>query len=403
MWIPRFAYKLNNDNKTFDVKFLIGTTDYFYNDKGELQKATRATADSSPDTTKEYAVHPAFANESNIGFINGGWDSELTGIWVAKFEAGYADIGSQQESTENYTQNTANIYGSYNTSTKMTYPLFQGLKISYNYISSGDAYALCKAMKNTGNIYGLANDTDSHLMKNSEWGACSYLGQSQYGMNGINIYVNNVNINESTAKGHAVTGVCGTSENENTYDASSNPTITLDNIRNETANNVKLWNTMDGIKASSSGTVYGIYDLSGGLWEKVSAYIANNNENLEYGKSFTNYTKQATSYNVTSSKYYTVYQYKDPENSDYNEASANSWNYNKGLVTKVYGDAILETSTSGKYSTAYYGDYSYFPSKGDPFIYRGGRWDHGSGAGLFAFNRANGNPSSLDGFRAVLV
>ena len=106
---------------------------------------------------------------------------------------------------------------------------------------------------------------------------------------------------------------------------------------------------------------------------------------------------------MTSSKYYTVYQYKNPENSDYNEASVNSWNYNKELVTKVYGDAILETSTSGKYSTAYYGDYSYFPSNEDSFIYRGGRWDHGSGAGLFAFNRANGNQSSLDGFRAVLV
>ena len=403
VWIPRFAYKLNNDNKTFDVKFLIGTTDYFYNDKGKLQKATRATADSSPDTTKEYAVHPAFANESDMGFRDGGWDSELTGIWVAKFEAGYADIGSQQESTENYTQNISNIYGSYNTSTKMTYPLFQGLKISYNYISNGDAYTLCKAMKNTGNIYGLANDTDSHLMKNSEWGACSYLGQSQYGLNGINIYVNNVNINESTAKGNAVTGVCGINEAENTYDASSNPTITLDNIKSENANNVKLWNTMAGIKASSSGTVYGIYDLSGGLWERTATYIANNNESLEYGKSFTNYTKQTTNYNVKSSKYYTVYQSKNSEENDYTTASVNNWKYNKALSIKIFGDAVLEVSTNGKGSTSYYNDYSNFPAMYNPFFYRGGMWADGSATGVFAFACTNGNPLSYNGFRAVLI
>ena len=159
VWIPRFAYKLNNDNKTFDVKFLIGTTDYFYNDKGELEKATRATADSSPDTTKEYAVHPAFANESNIGFRDGGWDSELTGIWVAKFEAGQPT--SNENTTENkkssvkYTQTsvwTAKIengtdsdngmtsrnwldgaYGS--TTTKISYPIFQGAVYSMNYIN----------------------------------------------------------------------------------------------------------------------------------------------------------------------------------------------------------------------------------------------------------------------------
>ena len=140
-------------------------------------------------------------------------------------------------------------------------------------------------------------------MKNSEWGACAYLGQSQYGLNGTNIYINNVNINSSTKSGYAVTGVCGINESNNTY-SSNNNTITLNNIRNNTAKNVKLWNTEDGTNSSSTGTVYGIYDLSGGLWERTTAYIKNNNSNLSYGKSFT-YTNNVL--NTTSSKYYTVY------------------------------------------------------------------------------------------------
>ena len=424
VWIPRFAYKVNSDNKTFDVKFLIGTTDYFYNDQGELEKAKRATVDSSPDTTKEYAVHPAFANESNIGFRNGGWDSELTGIWVAKFEAGYADVGTQVETTATYTQTvgaiagaelesgkdtwttTRNIYGTYDATTKMTYPLFQGLKISYNYISNGDAYTLCKAMTNENNIYGFSSDTDSHMMKNSEWGACAYLGQSQYGLNGTNIYINNVNINSSTKSGYAVTGVCGINENNNTYNTTDNTTITLNNIRNGTANNVKSWNTNDGAKASSTGTVYGIYDLSGGLWERTTAYIANNNSNLSYGKSFTNWTNTSAKYNTTSSKYYTVYEYQSSEGSDYNTASTNNWTYNKNLATKKYGDAVLETSQKGigsNSSAVYYGDYSYFPAVGNPFFNRGGRWDAGGPAGLFAFSRDSGVASYDAGFRAVLV
>lgn len=48
------------------------------------------SATEEVDTTTDYYVHPAFTNESSIGYANGGWDKELTGIWVAKFEAGYA-------------------------------------------------------------------------------------------------------------------------------------------------------------------------------------------------------------------------------------------------------------------------------------------------------------------------
>ena len=114
VWIPRYAYKIeyeNPNNKseggTIHIKFLVGTTDNYYDDDGNLQKAERATsATETVDTTSDYYVHPAFTNESSINYANGGWDKELTGIWVAKFEAGYASGNNNAEvkaSTVKYT------------------------------------------------------------------------------------------------------------------------------------------------------------------------------------------------------------------------------------------------------------------------------------------------------------
>ena len=62
--------------------------------KEKLQTAKRCkTKDEKVDTTTGYTVHPAFTNETSIEYRNGGWDRELTGIWVSKFEAAYATSG----------------------------------------------------------------------------------------------------------------------------------------------------------------------------------------------------------------------------------------------------------------------------------------------------------------------
>ena len=113
VWIPRYAYRINDD-ETCDVVFLIGTTDKYYDENGETKTAKRAlSANVAVDTkTEEYIVHPAFTNESNINYANGGWDKELTGIWVAKFEAGYAsgnNTAKVQASQVNYSQASASV------------------------------------------------------------------------------------------------------------------------------------------------------------------------------------------------------------------------------------------------------------------------------------------------------
>ena len=432
VWIPRFAYKINSSAKTIDVKFLIGTTDEYYTDETKTKKETAKRAKSATeevDTTTDYYVHPAFTNESSIGYANGGWDKELTGIWVAKFEAGYASGNNSapvKASSANYSQTSSwtaaieagtkddssqtarnwldGIYGT--TATSIKYPTFQPITYSMNYINVNDAYNVSRTLTESGNIYGLSNSTtDSHLMKNSEWGAVAYLAQSKYGNDNNEPYINNITLNSGSAKRtetagktgvnsvYAVTGV--TTETTNTE-----PSVqTLGNLTTtgNTANNgVYTWDQIEGQKSSSTLNMYGVFDLSGGVWERMAGYVANGYDQLRaYGSSLTDSGKR-----TESTKYVTVYPHDTAETStDIDTKSRANYNVNK----YIFGDAIRETSTSGTGATSWKGDYSYFPALDGPFSERGGTLWSGSNAGLFCFARGSGNSSYSSGFRPVLV
>ncbi len=101
VWIPRFAYKIDyteDEDKskggTIDIVFLKGTTDRpAPKTANGVDSANitikRASEVGDTDGDSVYIVHPAFTNESSIDFANGGWDREIPGFWIAKFEAGY--------------------------------------------------------------------------------------------------------------------------------------------------------------------------------------------------------------------------------------------------------------------------------------------------------------------------
>ena len=412
VWIPRYAYKINKSNQTFDVVFLVGTTDNYYDKDGKLQTAKRQTSETDiPDATKDYVVHPAFTNESNIGYVNGGWKKELTGIWVSKFEAGYAggnNKAEQKDSNVNYSQSTSwvwsgeagtssdssqparnfyEVYGSKTTAIK--YPTFQGLTYSMNYINHSDAFSISRALTDDNNIYKLSNkETDSHLIKNSEWGAVSYLGQSQYGLNGTNIRINNLTLNNSVKTIYAVTGYAAkTLQDGDTKLEDARPVSSTEKVYK--------WTEKDGQTASCTGTIYGIYDMSGGTWERSAAIVNNGNGNLNiYGKAIMNALN-----NGKSSEYVTVYPKGETSGQSLDDAS----NSNYAANTKIYGDAIRETSTAGLGQTSWYSDYSYFVGAYTPFFLRGGYCWYTSGAGLFSFDRLAGGSHYNHGFRSVLV
>ena len=426
VWIPRFAYKINSVSQTVDVKFLIGTTDKYFDEEGNEQTAKRVK--EGADTSTDYYVHPAFTNEKAVDFKNGGWDKELRGIWVAKFEAGYAQGNNDavvKETNLTYSQTkllvsaaeAGNVedrktevearnwldgkYGS--TQTTIKYPVFMGTTYSMNYINNSDAFLLAKKISAAGNPYGLSTVADSHLMKDSEWGAVAYLSQSQYGLNGTDIAVNNVNLNSggkarTSSEGktgvesvYVITGVTTNNETSKILNGTQEIVDKINEVEGNTptTDGIYTWKQKTGIKASSTGTIYGIYDLSGGMWEKMAAYIANGNDNLnKYGASLTD------NGTVTKSTKYTM---------AYRKAEQDTIETNYKLNKDVLGNAIAETSIAATDNNSWYNDRSVFFANSRPFSFRGGYWGNTQSSGLFNFNDGDGSCDHGVGFRAVLV
>ena len=208
---------------------------------------------------------------------------------------------------------------------------------SWRSITVNDIYTNCLNYNKTLN---------SHMMKNDEWGAVAYLSKSKYGKNA------EVDINDDSS--YYTGGGSG-----NAY--------------------------VNNVGQSTTGTVHGVYDMSGGAWEYVAAYVNNGNSNLtNYGSSLVN--GDAKTKNV------------------YSKGSSDSRDNNYSANSGKYGDAVYETSANGNSSSSsWYGDYSYFPNTSVPFFLRGGSYNSGADAGVFYFGINNGNSYSNFSFRPVLV
>ena len=208
---------------------------------------------------------------------------------------------------------------------------------SWRSITVNDIYTNCLNYNKTLN---------SHMMKNDEWGAVAYLSKSKYGKNA------EVDINSDSSY--------------YTGGGSGNAYVT-------------------NVGQSTTGTVHGVYDMSGGAWEYVAAYVDNGDSNLtSYGSSLVN--GDAKTKNV------------------YSKGSSDSRDNNYSANSGKYGDAVYETSANGNSSSSsWYGDYSNFPYTDWPFFNRGGGYSNGTGAGVFYFNIYNGGSNGGISFRPVLV
>lgn len=308
VWIPRYEYKISGTQ--IDVKFI---------------RTSKKQVDKNYDH-----IHPAFEDGSEKGknnhYMNGEWRDEIPGFWVAKFQAGYA--GGNNDVTK------------VQSSTGKDFPVFLGRTYAYNMIKIGDAYELSRNLTDSNNIYGLdSNETDSHMLKNSEWGAVTYLTQSSFGLDGeTEISCNNVFI-KTVPWIFGITGYTQL-ENKGTNLCYEEPPYE-DSIKNESDNKISYaWYTEIGKKGSSNKNITGVYDLSGCEAEMISAYISNGNSVLENGKQFTNLNKNIEGYQQCSSEYATVYPYDDNNTQKPNN---NYIQYNKVKNEKYgYGDAILE-------------------------------------------------------------
>lgn len=359
VWIPRFAYRITDNDlsdKTqggkIEIVFLKGTTNQYEAEDGTEKEATQ----------NGYTIHPAFQNGQTTGYQNGEWNKEIPGFWIAKFEAGYAGQANNEATGKdsNITYQTiqgndgSNIgeitnyyYGTRTTKTKVKYPIFQANKPSMNQIGIDTAFNLCKDFNKENNPYGLTSKIDSHLTKNSEWGAVAYLAHSCYGRNGKEITINNITVNNQNTI-QAITGYAA-----NTISANQN-TTTLSNATSKNVPNAYSWEQPQGVLASTTGNVTGIYDLSGGLTEWVAGFISVTGNYDTYGGNL-----KGDSTNDKSK-----YAYAQQGQEDIS-------NYSMEANTKSKGEAIWETSQkNGVAISAWHNDNTEFINQQEPFFVR---------------------------------
>lgn len=356
VWIPRYAYKIewNKEEETvgrIDIMFLKGTTNK--NKNGE-------------DVTKlGYIVHPAFQDGTQNKYKNGEWDKEITGIWVSKFEAGYANEKEATKTNIKYEKNSKNIYGEVEEQkTNMTYPVFKGKAYSYNNITIGEMYKLSQSLNEENNPYGFSSETDTHLIKNSEWGAVAYLAHSKYGRNGSKIAINNIDTSKAKYATTTITGYVG-----DAVDATTNE---IENIENEIP---YAWYTKKGVLGSTTGNQYGIYDMNGGASEYTAGYL----ETIDQEKG-NNHGKQLLE-NKESTKYCTIYKEEEEK----------------------YGDAIFETSKKRNGFTSLFDESSIYVKDSAGFFLRSGAYNEGKYSGMFSYTNHSGHSLGSYSFRSILI
>ena len=351
VWIPRYKYQLfNADNgsvneQEIQIQFESGTSSTGTVSCTDNISGTDGTTSSETCTNASngnWYTHPAFT----LG------TQELTGFWVGKFE----------------------VSGS---TSKIT------IKPNVTSLRSQTVLSFFTAIQNINTTYNL--NGDSHMMKNMEWGAVAYLSHSKYGMT-EEVYINNSSSYYTGRSGGNVGGSTNTVATQYPSDSTSTfkyysygyytydgKIVNYDGSIGDYANDRTL-----GTKASTTGNIYGVYDMSGGSWEYVMGNMVNS--------SGTFYSSSSGFSTPPDSIYYDSYTY-----------GTSSTTQGRGKL----GDATKETKTFENNSGGWYSDFAYFPYSSNSWFNRGGYYDHGSNAGLFYFGRGAGSSSSIGSARAV--
>ena len=217
-------------------------------------------------------------------------------------------------------------------------------------------FTISQKLTSDGNRYGLSTESDSHLIKNSEWGIIAYLSQSKYGKYGNTDYTGT---NKEVYKNNSNSFYTGRSKG-------GPPSLNAD----DTSSGSYTYSIqVNGTGASTTGTIYGIYDMNGGTWE----YTMTNYNDIISNGGFSE---------LPDSKYYDKYTTTDAITA-----------CNGGVC---YGHALSETS-------GWYDDYRNMLGPTTPWAHRGGMFYSAASAGIFSFSYNAGGTSGYKTIRITLV
>ncbi len=330
VWIPRYSYTLRQSYGyqieggstpsqatpgAFDIKFVKTSTTEMGSGKYTGTTPTGYFTPSSFCWGNSCDVESTRSNAGNI---------ELPGIWISKFEL----TGTISAITS--IPNQKNIINQTNKA------FFDAIKNQFT--TNGET-----------NCGFTGNNYDTHMIKNTEWGAMAYLSQSKYGKYGNSnykgtnkeIYINNYNgFQTGCSKGAPGTGANGTGSSSTcSYTYEKEPS---------------------GTGASTTGTIYGIYDTSGGAYERMMGNLNNSVSQSGFSTS-----------TMPDAKYYNKYT---------------------NTTTSIKGDAIYADGTAG-----FYGDYQTFANSSNPWVCRGAHTNNAVLTGVFSFHPGDGGSANGGG------
>ena len=264
----------------------------------------------------QWLTHPAFTFGTN----------ELKGIWVGKFST----TGSAETPT---IKPNIGMLTNQNVSTQFT---------------TSQKFGTTTYLTSTG-----VSEVDAHMMKNIEWGAVAYLKQSKYGLGTTDIGWNNY---ESSPY---LTG-CG---------AASGSSFSA---------TCKAYNTTNGMLASTTGNITGVYDMSAYTGTYVMGVMKTSDGTaLTYSSS--GFTTSTLPFN---SKYVDQYEFGGSP---------------RDYPRRILGDATGEVH-------GWYGDYAAFVISDYPWFVRGYSYNELTAyAGVFTFDDFGGLPYPILVFRSVLA
>ncbi len=373
VWIPRYRYKIFNDEKysslSTEIEDRVQTIEVVFENKETKKSEGKAKG--------EWLTHPAFTS------------FDTNGIWVGKFETGYKDADSTSAAQVNPENEQAAISAASKVIIKPNVYSWRNIQLAKAYVVGRNYEA----------------NLNSHMMKNTEWGAVAYLSQSTYGSRQeIMINNNSSHLTGYAAKHEPTTGYTGTNELCSTHPTACNEYGPSEKgIDSEISTN---YFNQESVKASTTNNYTGIFDMSGGAWEHMMSGMADSpgSNVLASGPTSTNnsgFNGKNTDNSVVSSgidlpndsRYYDIYPY----NGHYH----NYWDFIFGDATGEMGP--FKTTPKNLAMGSWYGDRGQFVNHWTPWFSRGGAVYTGTEAGVFEFDRGSGSAAYNITFRLVLA
>ena len=304
VYIPRYAYEVMRPNavdrvvaaQNFDIKFEVASDTkkvpaascnlniISMSQMWKSGHATHAGPTSSEILAKDYrsscgierdypgdndalankttwATHPAFTWQY-MTEVNG-FDKtvELNGIWIGKFEA------TGGETSPTILPNHPHI-GEGDGMGR-----FFGIAKNIGYPDELNKYGDDVSTK--ANSHNFSTQS-THMTKNGEYAAAAYLSASKFGAGVNQVQINSQYADTTDDDGNESKGItgCGPSKSWNWSEYADTGTVGRNSACSK-SNSKRAYNGSIGMLASSTGNVYGVYDMVGGGYDVVSAAWTN--------------------------------------------------------------------------------------------------------------------------------